>query len=77
MCLYVGLSVTCLRRRLLAHLSYEENPELRKYLQMFKDLVTFSIAFTKNESATHLLETAVIQEWQPLTNENKHGFSGA
>ena len=74
-CLYVGLSVTCVRRRLLDHLSYEENPELRKYLQMFIDLVTFSVAFTENEAETHLLETAVIQEWQPITNRNKLGFS--
>ena len=74
-CLYVGLSITCVRRRLLNHFSYEENPELRKYLQMFKDLVTFSVAFTENEAETHLLETSVIQEWQPITNRNKLGFS--
>lgn len=74
-CLYVGLSVTCVRRRLLDHLSYEENPELRKYLQMFTDLVTFSVAFTENEAETHLLETSVIQEWQPITNRNKLGSS--
>ena len=74
-CLYVGLSITCVRRRLLDHLSYEENFELRKYLQMFKDLVTFSVAFTENEAETHLLETSVIQDWQPITNRNKLGFS--
>ena len=74
-CLYVGLSITCVRRRLLDHLTYEENPELRKYLQMFVDIVTFSVAFTKNETETHLLETSVIQEWQPLTNRNKLGSS--
>ncbi len=74
-CLYVGLSITCVRRRLLDHISYEENPELRKYLQMFKDLVTFSVAFTENEAETHLLETSVIQEWQPITNRNKLGPS--
>ena len=74
-CLYVGLSITCVRRRLLDHLSYEENPELRKYIQMFKDLVTFSVAFTENEAETQLLETSVIQEWQPITNRNKLGFS--
>ena len=74
-CLYVGLSITCVQRRLLDHLSYEENPELRKYLQMFIDLVTFSIAFTEKEAETHLLETSVIQKWQPITNRNKLGFS--
>ena len=42
---------------------------------MFVDLVTFSVAFTENEAETHLLETAVIQEWQPITNRNKLGFS--
>ena len=62
-CLYIGLSITCVRRRLLDHLSYEDNPELRKHLQMFKDLITFSVAFTENEAETHLLETSVIQEW--------------
>ena len=66
-CLYVGLSITCVQRRLLDHLSYEENPELRKYLQMFKDLVTFSVAFTENAAETYLLETSVIQEYQPIT----------
>ena len=76
-CLYVGLSITCVRRRLLDHLSYEENPELRKYLQMFKDLITFSVTFTKNEAETHLLETSVIQKWQPITNRNKLGSSQA
>ena len=74
-CLYVGLSITCVRRRLLDHLSYEDNPELRKYLQMFKDLITFSIAFTEDETETNLLETSVIQEWQPITNRNKLDFS--
>ena len=74
-CLYVGLSITCVRRRLLDHLTYEDNPELRKYLQMFVDLVTFSVAFTENEAETHLLETSVIQAWQPITNRNKLGFS--
>lgn len=74
-CLYVGLSITCVRRRLLDHLTYEDNPELRKYLQMFVDLVTFSVAFTKNETETHFLETSVIQEWQPITNRNKLGSS--
>ena len=74
-CLYVGLSITCVRRRLLDHLTYEENPELRKYLQMFVDLVTFSVAFMENEAETRLLETSVIQEWRPITNRNKLGFS--
>ena len=73
-CLYIGLSVTCVRRRLLDHLSYEENPELRQQLRMFEDLVTFSVAFTENEAETNLLETSVIQDLQPLTNRNKLGF---
>ena len=72
-CLYVGISTTSVRRRLLEHLSYEENPQLRQQLRMFEDIVTFTVAFTKNDVETQLLETAVIQKWQPLTNRNKLG----
>ena len=69
--LYVGESTTCVRRRLLQHLSNEENPELRKQLRMFPDLVQFSVVFTEGEQETLALETMVIRDWQPETNRYK------
>ncbi len=70
-CLYVGQSTTCVRRRLLQHLSDEDNPELRRQLRMFPDLVQFSVVFTEGEQETLALETTVIREWQPETNRYK------
>ncbi len=69
--LYVGQSTTCVRRRLLQHLSDDENPELRRQLRMFRDLVQFSVVFTAGETETLELETTLIQEWQPETNRYK------
>ena len=69
--LYVGESTTCVRRRLLQHLSDEENPELRKQLRMFRDIVQFSVVFTEGRHETLTLETTVIREWQPETNRYK------
>ena len=69
--LYVGESTTCVRRRLLQHLSNEENPELRRQLRMFPDLVQFSVVFTEDEQETLALETTVIRDWQPKTNRYK------
>ena len=66
--LYLGMSTTCLRRRLLRHLSSETNPELRRQLRMFRDLVQFSVVFTANEHETRALETALIRDWRPETN---------
>ena len=66
--LYLGMSTTCLRRRLLQHLSSETNPELRRQLRMFRDLVQFSVVYTANEQETRELETALIRDWQPETN---------
>lgn len=70
-CLYVGISTTCVRRRLLAHLYNETNPDLRTELGLFRDIVLFSTTFTAGESETLDLETALIQRWQPRTNRNK------
>ena len=70
-CLYVGESTTCVRRRLLQHLSDEDNPELRKQLRMFPDLVQFSVVFTEGRQETLALETALIQKLQPETNRYK------
>ena len=67
-CLYVGQSTTCVRRRLLQHLSDETNTELRRQLRMFRDLVQFSVAFTEGQQETLELETMVIREWEPETN---------
>lgn len=72
-CLYAGVSTTCIRRRLLQHLSDEQNPELRIQLRMFGELVHFSVAFTEDPEQTLALETALIREWQPETNRNKLG----
>lgn len=66
--LYLGMSATCLRRRLLQHLSSETNPALRRQLRMFRDLVQFSVVYTANERETRELETALIRDWQPETN---------
>ena len=69
--LYVGESTTCVRRRLLQHLSDEENPELRKQLRMFPDLIQFSVVFTEGRQETLDLETRLIRELQPETNRYK------
>ena len=67
-CLYVGISTTCIRRRLLDHLSREENPELRRQLGMFSDSVCFSAVFTDGYDQTRELEKALVSDWQPLCN---------
>lgn len=66
--LYLGMSTTCLRRRLLQHLSSETNPELRRQLRMFQDIVQFSVVYTANEKETRELETVLIRDWRPETN---------
>lgn len=70
-CLYVGISTTCIRRRLLDHLSRETNPGLRTELRLFRDTVRFSVAYTSGERETLDLETAVIRRWKPRTNRAK------
>ena len=67
-CLYVGISTTCIRRRLLDHLSREANAELRRQLYMFRETVRFSAAFTESAEQTRELEAALVSEWQPLCN---------
>ena len=69
--LYVGESTTCVRRRLLQHLSDEENPELRRQLRMFRDHIQFSVVFTEGRQETLALETTLIRELQPETNRYK------
>ncbi len=68
--LYVGKSETCLRRRLLQHISNETNPELRRALRMFRDIAQFSVAFTEGVEETRELEARLIHDWQPETNRN-------
>ena len=70
-CIYVGKSETCVRRRLLDHLGADANPKLRKLLYSFRELVEFSVAFTKTVEETDALETTVIRDWQPNANRNK------
>ena len=67
-CLYIGISTTCVRRRLLDHLSNETNPELRRQLYMFGGSVRFSAAFTDTADRTRQLEATLISDWQPSCN---------
>ena len=67
-CLYVGMSETCVRTRLMQHITNETNPGLRRELAMFRDVVLFSVAFTSDVGETRALESAVIRAWQPRTN---------
>ena len=72
-CIYVGMSEVCVRQRLLRHLQNETNPGLLRQLRLFRDIVTFSAAFTHGREETLALETAVIQAWKPSANRNKLG----
>ena len=69
-CLYVGMSTTCTRQRLLQHLSNETNPKLRRQLRMFREIVQFSAAFTQDVQETRDLEALIIHDWQPETNRH-------
>ena len=66
--IYVGMSSICLRRRLLQHLQRETNPELRRQIQLFRDIVAFSVAFTRSREETRPLEKRIIADWRPFTN---------
>ena len=67
--IYTGMSRTCLRRRLLQHLrTSEKNPQLRHELQLFRDVVLFSVGYTQNREETRPLERDVIADWKPFTN---------
>ncbi len=67
-CLYVGISTTCVRQRLLSHLYNETNDELRRELSLFGDDVQFSVAFTDDHAQTRELEARVVRDWQPRCN---------
>ena len=67
-CIYVGMSEACLKSRLLAHLHNETNPELRRQLRIFRDVVLFSHVYTQGRRETLDLEAAVTKQWQPKTN---------
>ncbi len=67
-CLYVGISETCMRRRLLSHLSNETNDKLRRQFEMYRDAVRFTFAFTASDEQTRELEAALIRDWQPECN---------
>ena len=67
-CLYVGISTTCVRRRLLSHLSNESNEGLRRQFRMFGDSVRFTVAYTDAPEQTRELEAALIQDWQSAHN---------
>ncbi len=67
-CLYVGVSATCVRRRLLSHLYSEANPCLRREMQLFGDGIGFSVALCGEDTPIFELEASLIREWQPLCN---------
>ena len=70
-CLYVGMSASCVRQRLLQHLSGEENPALRRELELFggeSTRVSFGVAWASDEAEARALESAVIGEWGPRAN---------
>ena len=67
-CLYVGMSDTCVRRRLLEHINRETNIQLRELLRLYRDTVEFSVAWTGSEDETLSLEDEIIRSWRPLTN---------
>ena len=69
--LYAGVSKTCVRRRLLEHISDEKNPELRHNIHTFGELIHFSVVFTEDPEHTVELETQLIRNWQPETNRYK------
>lgn len=67
-CLYVGISKTCMRRRLRSHLFNETNSELRHQFELFSDVVRFTFAFTDSPEQTRELEAALVRAWQPECN---------
>lgn len=67
-CLYVGMSDTCIRRRLIQHLNNETNPKLRELLRLYRGITEFSVAFTTSEDETLSLEDEIIRSWRPVTN---------
>lgn len=72
--LYAGKSETCVRRRLLAHLSPREpNPTLRWELELMPDYIEFTVVFTASPEETDALETYIIQYMQPEANRAKTG----
>ena len=73
-CLYVGMSDTCVRRRLLEHLDRETNPELRDLLRLYGDTVEFSAAYTGGDDETLSLEDNIIKTWRPAAN--RRGIPG-
>ena len=75
--LYAGKSETCVRRRLLAHLSPREpNPALRWELELMPDYIEFTVIFTASPEETDALETYIIQYMQPEANRAKTGEDG-
>ena len=71
--LYVGKSETCVRRRLLDHLSANEpNPALRLELRdHLRAYVQFTVAYTRSPEETDALETKMIAQFRPTANRNK------
>lgn len=71
--LYIGKSETCVRRRLLDHLS-ENEPNSVLRLEMRYHIpahIQFTAAYTTSPAETDALETAMIAEFLPPANRNK------
>ena len=67
--MYAGMSRTCLRRRLRQHLNKgEPNAKLRNEIELFRDVVRFSVAYTETKEETRPLEKHIISDWKPFTN---------
>lgn len=71
-CIYVGMSTTSLRRRLMEHLQRETNPILARDLRLYPDLVLFSFAYTQGRQETMELEDSAIKAWKPRTNRRQN-----
>ena len=74
--IYAGMSRTCLRRRLRQHLSRSErNAQLRNEIELFRDVVLFSVAYTQTKEETRPLEKEIIADWKPFTNRQGVGVA--
>ncbi len=68
-CVYLGKSEISVRRRLLDHLRPNEpNADLRRNIDLFRDILRFSAAYTKTPQEADLLEKRIIRDWGPDAN---------
>ena len=70
-CIYVGMSDTCLKTRLMQHLTNETNRKLRPIIHRLQNMLQVSFAYTHGYQETLDLETEMIHALKPETNLNK------